>query len=162
MQNQTNNRKRKDNFNMTSLSVGNKKKTKVEIDHSCNWYPVWIIVKDWACKKIETLEKEIDIINSHYGVSRIGSSNEDSGFWTFCDSHMYGTWLIYNQELEYLEDLLDYMNSVDPYLGSPSRHVVVQNVPNTVGELSVETSLVWKILKEYSSKQVCEMKNIYL
>ena len=74
---------------------------------------------------------------------------------------MYGSWLIYNQELEYLEDLLDYIHSVDPYLGSPSRHVVVQNVPNTVGELSVETSLVWKILKEYASKQVCEM-NGYL
>ena len=74
---------------------------------------------------------------------------------------MYGSWLIYNQELEYLEDLLDYMHSVDPHLGSPSRHVVVQNVSNTVGELSVETSLVWKILKEYASKQVCEM-NEYL
>ena len=64
MQNQTNDRKRKDNFNMTSLSVGNKKKTKVEIDCGCNWYPVWIIVKDWALKNFETLEREIDIINS--------------------------------------------------------------------------------------------------
>ena len=134
MQNQTNNRKRKDIFNMTSLSVGNKKKTKVEIDHSCNWYPVWIIGKDWACKKIETLEKEIDCINSHYGVSRIGSSNEDSGFWILGGSQLYDSWSIYNQELEYLEDLLDYMHSVDPHLGPPSTHVVVQNVTNTVSE----------------------------
>ena len=67
---------------MTLLSVGNKKKTKVEIDCGYNWYPVWIIVKDWALKKFETLEKEIDIINSCYGFSRIRYSNEDSGFWT--------------------------------------------------------------------------------
>ena len=59
MQNQTNNRKRKDNFNMTSLSVGNKKKTKVEIDCCCNWYPVWIIVKDWACKKLKHWRRKL-------------------------------------------------------------------------------------------------------
>ena len=119
---------------MKSESEHNKKNTKVDIDCGCNWYPVWIIVKDWACKKIETLEKEIDCINYCYEVSRIRYSNEDSGFWTLCDSHMYGTWLICTEELEYVEDLLDYMHSVDPHLGPPSRHVVVQNVSNTVSE----------------------------
>ena len=48
MQNQTNDRKRMNNFNMTSLSEHNKKKTKVKIDCGCNCYPFWIIVKDWA------------------------------------------------------------------------------------------------------------------
>ena len=80
MQNQTNDRKRMNNFNMTSLSEHNKKKTKVKIDCGCNCYPFWIIVKDWACKKFETLEKEVDCINSCYEVSRIRSSNEESGF----------------------------------------------------------------------------------
>ena len=159
MQNQLNNRKRKDSFNMTLLSVGNKKKTKVEIDCGYNWYPVWIIVKDWALNKFETLEKEIDIINSCYKVSRIRSGSDNSGFWTCCDGHMWTTWSICNYELEYVEDLLDYMHDVDPDLGPPSRHVVVQNVPNTVVDESVDTSLVWEILKEYALKQVCEMSD---
>ena len=159
MQNQLNNRKRKDNFNMTSLSVGNKKKTNVEIDHSCNWYPVWIIVKDWALNKFEKLEKEIDIINSCYKVSRIRSGSDNSGFWTCCDGHMWTTWSICNNKLEYVKDLLDYMHDVDPDLGPPSRHVVVQNVPNTVVDERVDTSLVWKNQKEDALKKVCEMRD---
>ena len=159
MQNQTNNRKRKDNFNMTSLSVGNKKKTKVEIECGYNWYPVWIIVKDWALNKFETLEKEIDIINSCYKVSRIRSGSDNSGFWTCCDGHMWTTWSICNNKLEYVKDLLDYMHDVDPDLGPPSRHVVVQNVPNTVVDERVDTSLVWKNQKEDALKKVCEMRD---
>ena len=46
---------------------------------------------------------------------------------------------------------------MDTHLGPPLRHVVVQNVPNTVVDESVDTSLVWEIVKEYASKQVCEM-----
>ena len=72
---------------------------------------------------------------------------------------MWTTWLICNKELEYVEDLLDYMHDVDPDLGPPLRHVVVQNVPNTVVDESVDTSLVWEILKEYVLKQVCEMSD---
>ena len=154
-----NERKRKDNFNMTSLSVRNKKKTKVEIECGYNWYPVWIIVKDWALNKFETLEKEIDIINSCYKVSRIRSGSDNSGFWTCCDGHMYGTWLICNKELEYVEDLLDYMHDVDPDLGPPSRHIVVENVPNTVVDERVDTSLVWKNKKEDALKKVCDMSD---
>ena len=161
MQNQTNNRKRNNNFNMTSLSVGNKKKTKVEIDCGCNWYPVWIIVKDWALNEYEKLENEMDIISSRREATKYLSGSDKYGFWTCCDLHMWTTWSICNYDLENLKDLLDYMHDVDPDLGPPSRHVVVQNVSNTVGELSVEISLVWKILKEYASKQVCEM-NEYL
>ena len=159
MQNQTNERKRNDNFNTTLLSVRNKKKTKVEIECGYNWYPVWIIVKDWALNKFEKLEKEIDIIKSRYKVSRIMSGRDNSGFWTRFDNHMYVTWLIYKKDLEYVKDLLDYMHDVDPDLGPPSRHVVVQNVPNTVVDESVDTSLVWEILKEYVLKQVCEMSD---
>ena len=144
---------------MRSLSVGNKKKTKVEIDCGCNWYPVWIIVKDWALNKFETLEKEIDIINSCYKVSRIKSGNDNSGFWNCCDNDMYTTWLICNKALEYVGDLLDYMHDVDPDLGPPSRHVVVQNVPNTVVDERVVKSLVWKNKKEDALKKVCEMSD---
>ena len=142
MQNQTNERKRKDNFNMTLLSVRNKKKTKVEIECGYNWYPVWIIVKDWALNEYEKLENEMDIISSRREARRILSGSDNSGFWNCCDLNMRKIWSICNYDLENLKDLLDYMHDVDPDLGPPSRHVVVQNVSNTVSELSVETSLL--------------------
>ena len=87
------------------------------------------------------------------------SGRDNSGFWTCCDNHMYVTWLIYKKKLEYVKDLLDYMHDVDPDLGPPSRHVVVQNVPNTVVDERVDTSLVWKNQKEDALKKVCEMRD---
>ena len=54
---------------------------------------------------------------------------------------------------------MDYMHDVDPDLGPPSRHVVVQNVPNTVVDERVDTSLVWKNQKEDALKKVSEMSD---
>ena len=51
------------------------------------------------------------------------------------------------------------MRDVDPDLGPPSRHVVVQNVPNTVVDERVDTSLVGKNQKEDALKKVSEMSD---
>ena len=154
---QTLEKKRKVELNLKEESECNQKKPKFALDNGDDWYPVWIILKDWALKKYEKIEKEIERNKKHYDVSRVDWYHKDYDFWTCCDIHMNNTYWTLEGGLKDLEYFLDIMHYVDHQLRPPSRHVCVQNEFNKVSKLSANTKLVWNILKDYTWTKACEI-----
>ena len=59
---QTLEKKRKVELNLKEESECNQKKPKFALDNGDDWYPVWIILKDWALKNLIKSRKKSNVI----------------------------------------------------------------------------------------------------